>query len=227
MFVFFVTWEGVYMHLNQSGRSMVEMLGVLAIIGVLSVGAISGYSKAMMKYKLNKQIEQINYLMSSVLTYGTEFGYVSSTTGQYSAQTLIPILKKLNVIPKEMYVENEENIIKDALNNTISIASVHEPASKYHYYIMNFQIASSVESCRNIAFLMKEYSADIDQFIGGVDGNGKVYRYWGDKRCNNYSTCLKDVSLSEIEDLCSSHKENGNWHFYIQWGADKLSTMAF
>ena len=29
------------------GRSMVEMLGVLAIIGVLSVGAMNGYSKAM------------------------------------------------------------------------------------------------------------------------------------------------------------------------------------
>ena len=32
---------------KESGRSMVEMLGVLAIIGVLSVGAIAGYSKAM------------------------------------------------------------------------------------------------------------------------------------------------------------------------------------
>ncbi|MBR2136742.1 MAG: prepilin-type N-terminal cleavage/methylation domain-containing protein [Alphaproteobacteria bacterium] len=31
---------------NQSGRSMIEMLGVLAIIGVLSVGGIAGYSKA-------------------------------------------------------------------------------------------------------------------------------------------------------------------------------------
>ena len=37
---------------NENGRSMVEMLGVLAIIGVLSVGAISGYSTAMNKYKL-------------------------------------------------------------------------------------------------------------------------------------------------------------------------------
>ena len=43
-----------------AGRSMVEMLGVLAIIGVLSVGAIAGYSKAMMKYKLNKQAEAFN-----------------------------------------------------------------------------------------------------------------------------------------------------------------------
>ena len=39
---------------DQNGRSMIEMLGVLAIIGVLSVGGISGYSRAMAKYKLTK-----------------------------------------------------------------------------------------------------------------------------------------------------------------------------
>ena len=37
------------MKINQFGRSMVEMIGVLAIIGVLSVGSIAGYQKAMMK----------------------------------------------------------------------------------------------------------------------------------------------------------------------------------
>ena len=42
---------------NQCGRSMVEMLGVLAIIGVLSVGGIAGYSKAMNKYKINKKCD--------------------------------------------------------------------------------------------------------------------------------------------------------------------------
>lgn len=30
----------------EKGRSMIEMLGVLAIVGVLSVGGIAGYSKA-------------------------------------------------------------------------------------------------------------------------------------------------------------------------------------
>lgn len=37
---------------SQSGRSMVEMLGVLAIIGVLSIGGIAGYSRAMIKFKV-------------------------------------------------------------------------------------------------------------------------------------------------------------------------------
>ena len=37
---------------------MIEMLGVLAIIGVLSVGGIAGYSKAMEMYKMNKVIDE-------------------------------------------------------------------------------------------------------------------------------------------------------------------------
>ena len=36
-----------------AGLGGAALLGVLAIVGVLSVGAIAGYSKAMMKYKLN------------------------------------------------------------------------------------------------------------------------------------------------------------------------------
>ena len=38
---------------NETGRSMVEMLGVLAIIGVLSIGSIQGYTYAMNKYRAN------------------------------------------------------------------------------------------------------------------------------------------------------------------------------
>ena len=45
---------------NQTGRSMVEMLGVLAIVGVLSAGALKGYSAAMFKYKMNQTIDIFN-----------------------------------------------------------------------------------------------------------------------------------------------------------------------
>ena len=41
---------------EETGRSMVEMLGVLAIIGVLSAGAIGGYSYAMNKHRTNELI---------------------------------------------------------------------------------------------------------------------------------------------------------------------------
>ena len=45
---------------NQCGRSMVEMLGVLAIIGVLSVGGIAGYRTAMEKNKTNEIINGLS-----------------------------------------------------------------------------------------------------------------------------------------------------------------------
>ncbi|MBO7333238.1 MAG: type II secretion system protein, partial [Alphaproteobacteria bacterium] len=35
----------------EKGRSMIEMLGVLAIIGVLSVGGLSGYTMAMNRHR--------------------------------------------------------------------------------------------------------------------------------------------------------------------------------
>ena len=53
---------------NQDGRSMIEILGVLAIIGVLSVGGIAGYSKAMMQIKINKTIEQITEAYTNIRT---------------------------------------------------------------------------------------------------------------------------------------------------------------
>ncbi|MCP4393068.1 MAG: type II secretion system protein [Alphaproteobacteria bacterium] len=51
------------MSVMQSGRSMVEMLGVLAIVGVLSIGALSGYSTAMEKYKINLAVQEIKEII--------------------------------------------------------------------------------------------------------------------------------------------------------------------
>jgi type II secretory pathway pseudopilin PulG len=49
---------------NEQGRSMVEMLGVLAIIGVLSVGGIYGYSVAMRSYRVNEIAHAVSMLYS-------------------------------------------------------------------------------------------------------------------------------------------------------------------
>ena len=54
------------MKCNQSGRSMIEMLGVLAIVGVLSVGGIAGYSKAMSKVKNNRFISEASELTMNI-----------------------------------------------------------------------------------------------------------------------------------------------------------------
>lgn len=75
---------------EQSGRSMVEMLGVLAIIGVLSVGGIAGYSKAMAKFKLTKAQDQLTMMIMNIRTaFATSPGYVGLATNQAAAWGLV------------------------------------------------------------------------------------------------------------------------------------------
>ena len=50
----------------QGGKSMIEMLGVLAIIAVLTVGGIAGYSKAMKKYQANKVVGEIIQVLAKI-----------------------------------------------------------------------------------------------------------------------------------------------------------------
>lgn len=45
---------------NESGRSLVEILAALAIIGVLSVGGITGYKLATYKYQAARTIDLAN-----------------------------------------------------------------------------------------------------------------------------------------------------------------------
>lgn len=82
-------------HINESGRSMVEMLGVLAIIGVLSVGGIAGYSKAMNKYKINKTTDQVSMLVANIRTL---FSSQGNYAGLSNAQAI-----KFGVVPNDMY----------------------------------------------------------------------------------------------------------------------------
>ncbi len=79
---------------DQSGRSMVEMLGVLAIIGVLSIGGISGYSKAMAKYRVNKTLDQISMLVMNIRSmYSANTNYAG-----LGAQIAI----QMGIIPNDM-----------------------------------------------------------------------------------------------------------------------------
>ncbi|MBO4644673.1 MAG: hypothetical protein J5716_08730 [Alphaproteobacteria bacterium] len=78
---------------QESGRSMIEMLGVLAIIGVLSVGGIAGYSQAMAKYKVSKTTDQIQTMVTNIRTlFSSQKNYDGLTTGNtqllYSAGIL-------------------------------------------------------------------------------------------------------------------------------------------
>ncbi len=82
---------------SQSGRSMIEMLGVLAIIGVLSVGGIAGYSKAMEKFKINKATEDYSYLIHGLLSNLDEARKQQSSD---SVVSLVEYVKAAGIVPE-------------------------------------------------------------------------------------------------------------------------------
>ena len=45
---------------NEQGRSMVEMLGVLAVMGVISIGGLYGYTQAMKRHRANELLNEAN-----------------------------------------------------------------------------------------------------------------------------------------------------------------------
>ena len=88
---------------EQSGRSMIEMLGVLAIIGVLSVGGIAGYSKAMMQYKINKTTDQISQIVGNIRTlFSSQKNYIGLNCTNCSRSTAGAI-NKAHLVPDEMW----------------------------------------------------------------------------------------------------------------------------
>ncbi len=70
---------------KQAGRSMIEMLGVLAIVGILSAGGIAGYSMAMQAHKTNALIDKVQLIAQQVRTVYKDGDY----QGLDSAQKLI------------------------------------------------------------------------------------------------------------------------------------------
>ena len=59
---------------KQCGRSMVEMLGILAIVGVLSMASLAGYSKVMHRHKISTMLDQISMLVAELQSFHDRAG---------------------------------------------------------------------------------------------------------------------------------------------------------
>ena len=80
-----------YLHQNdECGRSVVEILGVLAIMGVLSVGSVMGYTYGMNKYRSNKTSQDINLCMLSLMTSSHSSG-ATEAPNEWKEETLYPM----------------------------------------------------------------------------------------------------------------------------------------
>ena len=106
---------------TQSGRSMIEMLGVLAIVGVLSVGGIAGYSKAMTKFKINKTADQISQIVTNIRTlYAQQTSYEGLGTQPSSVENPSN-LSNLGIIPDGLTTSNSYPYLINVFQGSVNI----------------------------------------------------------------------------------------------------------
>ena len=191
------------------GRSMVEMLGVLAIIGVLSVGAMNGYSKAMFKYKLNRQAEAFSMLLNNAIQIKPELerAFTGSKFG-------VNFFNKLHLIPDGMTYDAKNQTIYDVFDTETSI-DYYNASNGNIDYVISIALArsgnkisrDSIEICRNIITTAQAYSSDIHLLNSRAgQNNGNTYlssSLYGDNTCSNSKPCLRYADLEKINEVCS------------------------
>ena len=186
------------------GRSMVEMLGVLAIIGVLSVGAMTGYSKAMLKYKLNKQSEQINQIMMALIEYKSVLSTLKNN------ESVVSLFRKLNALPPEMLKRNENYYIYDVFDTPVELARSSGGTAFYFSFLFTGRNDQNHTICRNILESFKGYAAEL-RAIGinsttSEDMNQQEWWY-GDSSPDNYKK-IHQLDISTMNSLCEKCDKN-------------------
>ena len=146
---------------EQSGRSMVEMLGVLAIIGVLSVGGIAGYSKAMTKFKITKTFDQVSMMVANIRTlYSGQRNYANLAT---------TIAMDLGVVPAEMEGAAVGTLV-NAFQGSVTIGSAQYNGQANACFYLSYG-AMGREAC--VQIVTSDWGSGASSgFIGLTVGSG-------------------------------------------------------
>ena len=181
----------------QYGRSMIEMLGVLAIVGVLSVGGIAGYSKAMMKFKINKIAEQVSQIATNIRTL-----YAQQTT--YTGLNTVNAIK-MGVTPDEL---GTDTTLTNAFGGYVAVSV------SYNYSYDNdktFMVAYDgipKEACISLATM--DWGNPSSSGLVAIGIGGISWGQFGDKQpnspCTDYDGCGADfvpVPVSTAATFCN------------------------
>lgn len=211
--------------IDQKGRSMVEMLGVLAIIGVLSVGGISGYSKAMAKFKLTKAQDQMSMILMNIRT---AFATSSSYTGLNNGTAI-----SFGIAPNEMFNANPQSVTsKTRINNafggptyifscdyplgdydcaTGSSNTNYDSASKAQFFAIALENLGR-EACISLA--ASDWGTD--GLIGVYVDNGTDKKMVGTHQLPILPMGTNDAGTPSADELCAPFGETSKimWVYY-------------
>ena len=212
---------------NETGRSMIEMLGVLAIIGVLSVGGIAGYSKAMYKMKMNKTIDIVNRVLvefSELAMHNLGNGYIDlfsialcdedmsncQTTSNDGIETLISTLKE---ICKDKNFTNGDGYPACPLPIGDIFISTYFGKVKEAYFGIYFTGEQRVQNC--IDFASHNWITSMPQNLLQQGGFLSIYAADGTEILYSPKENKNHYTIAEITDICGTCTDENDQEYCI------------
>ena len=192
---------------NPLGRSMIEMLGVLAIIGVLSVGGIAGYSKAMEKYKMNKVISEYSFMISGLLEHLNNLKQNSSDVSGTKIG-LTDFAEAANIIPSTWKKASTTSLTDSYGNGIVMYLGATQNDGKL--LVLDFWLGGKdksfdVKFCReffyNVAYPLHPVVIHASMHRD-EQGTTRANIWRGDAYCDGSRKCLRDITLSDINSAC-------------------------
>ena len=209
---------------GEVGRSMIEMLGVLAIIAVLSVGGIAGYSKAMAMWRSNIQRNMISELIASTIkmkpnlnAFDQKYNILNSVI--YAMGDMPEGLEYKNNLfydknGVDMYVMQGKSTWRDQNGNVTGSAQRLIIFFRYHQGDGKSSL-SAVELCRNIIEAAKPVANEV-LMIAFWEAVDTSIDWTGSKSSILYTgQTLKNTNISDIMQKCRMNIEKGGYETFL------------
>ena len=208
---------------GQSGRSMIEMLGVLAIIGVLSVGGLVGYSKAIDRYRINETINQVTHIVQNTRDlFRTQRNFYSSLSSSSTSMSNADfenrkLADKAKIFPTSLVKNGYKNLFGGDIAYR---ANGRFSESDGKAFILAFY-GIPQEAC--IELVTRDWQSGmglVAMRIKGSATSGKKLEYFYSGGCQsdysngNSTICAADMpmSIEHAVTACDNEKDN-----YIAW----------
>ena len=104
---------------SEQGRSMVEMIGILAVVMVLTVVAVGYFNKMIDKYRINTIREQITEVVLGVKQY---FNRAGNYRGLDTESAI-----GVGIIPKNMTIEGDDSQARTIYGGDFRIETMIDP----------------------------------------------------------------------------------------------------
>ena len=212
---------------GQSGRSIIEMLGVLAIIGILSIGGLAGYSKAIDRYRTNETINQITYIVQNtreVFKNQRNFSSLSSDNSLFMSDSNFANRKladKVKLFPDSLVKNNYKNFFGGEISLwSCSLLSADDKKA----ICLSFR-GIPQETCIELA--TQNWQGGLDRLVlmrvvSNNTSDFPISPAYKDTCTSGYElgcarACAKDMpmSMEYAVAACNREKDNGiAWKFY-------------